>query len=97
MMEPMMVHYISITNKETRKTVNRFTRHEVKNGLLAGIELCGSLRSVLEGLHCYHSRRSSSGTGSGSGASDQRRHQQPQHRFRQGHERFAEIFWWRVY
>jgi hypothetical protein len=41
------------------QTVNSFTRHDVKNGLLAGIELCGSLRSVLEHLHCDHSRRSS--------------------------------------
>ena len=29
------------------QAVNRFTRHEVKNGLLAGIELCDSLRNAL--------------------------------------------------
>jgi len=30
------------------QAVNRFTRHEVKNGLLAGIELCDSLRTVFD-------------------------------------------------
>lgn len=30
------------------QAVNRFTRHEVKNGLLAGIELCDSLRTIFD-------------------------------------------------
>lgn len=32
------------------QAVNRFTRHEVKNGLLAGIELCKSLGSSLDDI-----------------------------------------------
>eukprot|EP00978_Attheya_sp_CCMP212_P042627 scaffold263045_cov39-Attheya_sp.AAC.2 len=58
MMEPMMAYG---TSSQTKRRVDRQSSHlpDVKIGLLAGIELCGSLRSVLEHLHCDHSRRSS--------------------------------------
>jgi hypothetical protein len=46
---------------QTKTRANRQSFHtpDVKNGILAGSKLCGSLRSVLEHLHCDHSRRSS--------------------------------------
>jgi signal transduction histidine kinase len=37
-------HMESLARQQDAQAVNRFTRHEVKNGLLAGIELCDGLK-----------------------------------------------------
>jgi hypothetical protein len=39
-------HVESLARQQDARAINRFTRHEVKNGLLAGIELCDSLKSA---------------------------------------------------
>jgi phage terminase small subunit len=38
----------SLARQQDAQAINRFTRHEVKNGLLAGIELCDSLHEFVE-------------------------------------------------
>lgn len=43
-------HTETVQRQRDAQAVNRFTRHEVKNGLLAGIELCDSLRNTFEGM-----------------------------------------------
>ncbi|GAX19500.1 hypothetical protein FisN_19Hh075 [Fistulifera solaris] len=43
-------HMEMVARQKDAQAVNRFTRHEVKNGLLEGIELCDSLRSAVEDL-----------------------------------------------
>ena len=43
-------HMEMVARQKDAQAVNRFTRHEVKNGLLEGIELCDSLRSAMEDL-----------------------------------------------
>ena len=44
------VHAETIARQRDMHTANRFTRHEVKNGLLSSIELCRTLGSSLEEL-----------------------------------------------
>lgn len=44
------VHAETIARQRDMHTANRFTRHEVKNGLLSGIELCRTLGQSLEEL-----------------------------------------------
>lgn len=41
-------HAETAQRQRDAQAVNRFTRHEVKNGLLAGIELCDSLRNAFD-------------------------------------------------
>ena len=43
-------HSETVQRQRDAQAVNRFTRHEVKNGLLAGIELCDSMRSSFEAI-----------------------------------------------
>ena len=43
-------HSETMQRQRDAQAVNRFTRHEVKNGLLAGIELCDSMRSSFEAI-----------------------------------------------
>jgi signal transduction histidine kinase len=38
-------HEESLARQQDAQAINRFTRHEVKNGLLVGIELCDSLKN----------------------------------------------------
>ena len=44
------VHAETIARQRDMHTANRFTRHEVKNGLLAGLELCRTLGQSLDEL-----------------------------------------------
>ena len=41
-------HAENLARQKDAQTANRFTRHEIKNGLLSGIELCDSLQRSLE-------------------------------------------------
>ncbi|KAG7336802.1 hypothetical protein IV203_032363 [Nitzschia inconspicua] len=50
-------HAEVIRRQQDAQSQTRFVRHEVKNGLLAGIELCDSLRNEIEGI-----RQSTSGS-----------------------------------
>jgi len=43
-------HAEAVARQKDAHNVNRFTRHEVKNGLLAGIELCDSLRNAFDSI-----------------------------------------------
>jgi hypothetical protein len=44
------VHMETLARQRDAQAINRFTRHEVKNGLLAGIELCDNLKSSFADL-----------------------------------------------
>ena len=48
------------TARQKDAQANRFTRHEVKNGLLAAIEICGNVREQLSGSATSGERSSSS-------------------------------------
>jgi signal transduction histidine kinase len=40
-------HEETMARQQDAHNVNRFTRHEIKNGLLAGIEMCDAMRSTM--------------------------------------------------
>ena len=43
-------HAETMARQKDAQNANRFTRHEIKNGLLSGIELCGDLQRALDDL-----------------------------------------------
>jgi hypothetical protein len=45
----------SLARQQDAQAINRFTRHEVKNGLLVGIELCDSLMNSMRTLITVYS------------------------------------------
>ena len=49
-------HEQTLARQRDAQSINRFTRHEVKNGLLAGIELCESLQKATEDLQDHASK-----------------------------------------
>jgi hypothetical protein len=50
-------HSEALQRQGDAQVVSRFTRHEVNNGLLAGIELCDSLRNIFEEIEQRFERR----------------------------------------
>ncbi|CAB9497222.1 expressed unknown protein [Seminavis robusta] len=61
---------VETTEREKDSQTNRFTRHEVKNGLLAGIYLCDTMKENLKAKACGSCSSGGTGTKHGSNCQD---------------------------